>query len=316
VPAARAAGLTKTYSGPFGRAAVEALRGVDLEVPRGTAFGLIGLNGAGKTTLIKILLGIVRPSAGSIRLLDGDPNDPAVRARIGYLPERLALPQTWTPPAFLASVARLKGLRGFRDEIERQLARVGLASDADRRIGGFSKGMKQRLGLAAALLGAPELLVLDEPSDGVDPLGRVEIRKMLAEERSRGATLLLNSHLLSETERICDRIAIMSEGRLVREGPLDELCGKSTRWRVRFAPGFARERLTALGFQAYGSDFHCEAADAEALNALLDRARSTGALLLELGRELRELEEVLTETLSPPGPALRPPESARSTEAA
>jgi ABC-2 type transport system ATP-binding protein len=298
VPAARTAGLKKTYTSGFGRkGTVEALRGVDLEVPPGTAFGLIGLNGAGKTTLIKILLGIVQPSAGSVGLLGGLPNDPRMRARVGYLPERLALPASFRPRAFLASVARLKAVVGMEREIDRQLARVGLTGETRRTIGGFSKGMKQRLGLAAAMLGAPDLLVLDEPSDGVDPLGRVEIRKILAEERARGATLLLNSHLLSETERICDRIAILSEGKIVREGLLEELCGTASRWRVRFAPGADPEKLAALGFSAMGDAFACEAPDAESLNALLDRARATGALLVELGRELKQLEQVLAESL-------------------
>ena len=213
--AAQTERLKKTYFVGFRKQGVQALAGVDLEVPRGTAFGLIGLNGAGKTTLIKILLGIVRPTEGSVGLLGGVPSDPKMRARVGYLPERLLLPSSFRPHAFLASVARLKAIRGAEREIDRQLTRVGLWAERGRAIGGFSKGMKQRLGLAAAMLGEPELLVLDEPSDGVDPLGRVEIRKILAEERARGATLLLNSHLLSETERICDRIAILSEGKIL-----------------------------------------------------------------------------------------------------
>src|SRR5207244_11296132 len=129
--------------------------------------------------------------------------------------ERLHLPHAWSSVAFLASVARLKGIERAADEVRRQIARVGLESDATRAIGGFSKGMKQRLGLAAALLGAPPLLVLDEPTDRVDPLGRAEIRQILAEERARGATLFLNSHLLSETDRICDRIGILAGGRLL-----------------------------------------------------------------------------------------------------
>jgi ABC-2 type transport system ATP-binding protein len=309
-----ATGLDKTYSGLFRRAGQQALRGVDLRVPRGIAFGLIGLNGAGKTTFIKAILGIVRATAGTVRVLDGAPDDPRVRARIGYLPERLHLPQAWTPLAFLASVARLKDVtgprRGAKDhldvagDVRRQLTRVGLAADAERRIGGFSKGMKQRLGLAAALLRAPDLLILDEPTDGVDPLGRAEIRCILGEERARGATLFLNSHLLSETERICDRIGILAGGRLVREGALDALCGGGTRFRARFAPGCDVAALLAAGFllgepqaDPGSSSFYCEAADPVALNALLDRARAAGALIVELSRESRDLEDVLSEAV-------------------
>src|SRR6185503_10290287 len=134
----------------------------------------------------------------------------------------------------LASVARLKGLSLPGEALRRALSRVGLGDDGDRRIGGFSKGMRQRLGLAAALLGEPDLLVLDEPTDGIDPLGRAEVRRILAEERARGATLFLNSHLLSETERICDRIGILAGGRLVREGATVALSRSLDRYRVRF----------------------------------------------------------------------------------
>ena len=298
--AIEAADLRKTYARSLlGRGGHEALRGLALAVPRGSAFGLIGLNGAGKTTFIKILLGVVRPTAGTVRVLGGSPDDVAVRRRIGYLPERLQLPPHLSGRAFLASVARLKGLGSAEAEVGRQLGRVGLAGDAARRIGGYSKGMRQRLGLAAALLGAPELLVLDEPTDGVDPLGRAEVRHVLAEERARGATLFLNSHLLSETERVCDRFGILAAGRLVRQGTLTELCGSGTRWRVRFAPGCDAAALARLGFFAgdEAGAFFCEADDAAALDARLQRARETGALLVELQPALRDLEQVLAEAV-------------------
>jgi ABC-2 type transport system ATP-binding protein len=306
VLAIQAVGLTKVYSSSFGtffgKTRQTALAGLDLAIPRGTAFGLIGLNGAGKTTFIKSILGVVRPTSGTVRALGGSPEDAAIRARIGYLPERLHLPGAWTPVAFLASVARLKGLGNAGEAIRRHLGRVGLANDAERRIGGFSKGMRQRLGLAAALLGAPDLLVLDEPTDGVDPLGRAEIRRILAEERARGATIFLNSHLLAETERICDRIGILARGKLVREGAIDELTGSATRYRARFAPGADAAALTAAGFTARGGDdvYVCDAADPADLDVMLARARGAGALLIELRRDLRDLEEVLSEALGSP----------------
>jgi ABC-2 type transport system ATP-binding protein len=307
VLAIEAVGLQKTYAGLFGKKGDVALAGLDVAVPRGTAFGLIGLNGAGKTTFIKTILGVVRPSSGSVRVLGGAPEDRAVRARIGYLPERLHLPHSFTPLAFLESVARLKRLGDRAGQARRQLERVGLAGDAERRIGGFSKGMRQRLGLAAALLGGPELLVLDEPTDGIDPLGRAEIRRIIGEERARGATLFLNSHLLSETERVCDRIGILSKGRLIREGALEALCGSETRYRARFAEGADASALLRLGFvKAEGEAegvFLCDAADPEALNALLDAARREGALLVELARSTRDLEDVLAEALGAGGGA-------------
>jgi ABC-2 type transport system ATP-binding protein len=278
-----ARGLRKTYRGLFGRGGREALRGLDLEIGRGVAFGLIGLNGAGKTTFIKTLLGVVRPSAGQVRVLGKDPQDPAARAGIGYLPERLFLPHAFTPVQFLESVARLKGLRRAGDEVRRQIARVGLAGEEGRRIGGFSKGMRQRLGLAAALLGEPTML--------------------LGEERARGATLFLNSHLLSETERVCDRIGILSGGRLLREGPLEALCGSETRHRLRFAPGFDPTALAALGLAPGEGEgvFMADAADPAQLNRLIDAARAAGALLVELRRDTRDLEEVLSEALGGDG---------------
>lgn len=302
--AIEAKGLRKSYRGLFRRSGgVEALRGLDVQVEQGAAFGLIGLNGAGKTTFIKTLLAIVRPTAGEVRILGQDPNDPRARAHVGYLPERLHLPHSFTPVQFLASVARMKGLKASDDVTMRQIERVGLGSDAHRRIGGFSKGMRQRLGLAAAFLGNPQLLILDEPTDGVDPLGRAEIRRILSEERARGATLFLNSHLLSETERVCDRIGILSDGRLVREGTIDALCGSESKYRLRFAPGFDVQALTALGLRSAEADgvFLCEAPDPAALNVLLDRIRATGACLVELRRDVRDLEEVLADALSASG---------------
>lgn len=266
-----------------------ALAGVDLVVPRGTCFGLIGVNGAGKTTFIKTMLGIVRPSAGSIRVLGGAPEDIDVRRRIGYLPERLALPPAWSATTYLTSIARLKRLPRPREEIDRLLVRVGLASARDVKTRAFSKGMKQRLGLAAALLGRPELLVLDEPTDGVDPLGRAEVRELLREEQARGTTVFLNSHLLSETERICDRIGILHAGAVLRDGPIEALAAQSTRWIVRFA-----EPIDVEGFTSNGDgNYHVEAEDPAALDEALARARGAGGLIVALRRDVPDLESIL-----------------------
>jgi ABC-2 type transport system ATP-binding protein len=299
VPAIEVIGLRKTYRRPFRRQGHEALRGVDLSVPQGSAFGLIGPNGAGKTTFIKSILGIVQPSEGTVKVLGGSPEDPRIRARIGYLPERLHLPGSWSSPAFLATVARLKGLTPDKAANLRLLERVGLADALGRRIGGYSKGMRQRLGLAAALLGNPELLILDEPTDGIDPIGRVEVRRILQEEVQRGTTLFLNSHLLAETERVCDRIAILAEGKVLREGRLEELSRGGSRWAVRFAPGADAGALATVGFTPAGTEglFHVEAGDVAGLNAALDKARAAGALLMELKRDGQDLEAVLASAM-------------------
>jgi ABC-2 type transport system ATP-binding protein len=298
VLAVEARQLSKRYAGPFRRGGRQALREVELRVPAGSAFGLIGPNGAGKTTFVKALLGVVRPSEGEVRLLGEDPAEPRVRARVGYLPERLQLPGAWTPLEILASVARLKRLPAGRGPLLALLERVGVAREADRRVGPFSTGRRQRVGLAAALLGDPDLLVLDEPTDGLDPIARVEVRVMLAAALARGATVFLNSHLLSETERICGRIGILVGGRLVREAPLDELLAAPAGWRVRFAEGAPAAALEAAGFRpAERGSFTLHAPGPEALNAALDRARAAGALVLEVGRDQRELEQVLADAV-------------------
>ena len=291
-------GLSKSYGGLFGRGGRMALGGVDLALPAGTAFGLIGPNGAGKTTFIKALLHIVQPSAGEVRLLGGSPADPAVRARIGYLPERLELPPAWTPLQFLASVARLRGLPRAGDECERLVGVVGLRADAERRIGGFSKGMRQRLGLAAAFLGSPDLLILDEPTDGLDPIARVEVRALLVAQVARGTTLILNSHLLSETERVCHRVGILAGGKLVRQGTLDELRASTGRFVARFVPGVDPAKLIAAGFRPGPHPETWEhPGDADALDLALARAREAGARLVELGQPTPSLEEVLVSTM-------------------
>ena len=298
VLAIETAGLAKTYPAGFGRRGHEALRGVDLRVEQGSAVGLIGPNGAGKTTFVKAILGIVRPTAGAVRVLGGDPLDPRIRARVGYLPERLQLAPAWNAIEILGSVARIKRLGRARARIDQLLDTVGLSAAASRRVGAYSKGMRQRLGLACALLGEPDLLVLDEPTDGLDPLARVDVRNLLAREVARGAAVFLNSHLLAETERVCGRIGVLSEGRIVLEGALDALRGPTTRWSLRFAPGIAPERLTEAGLAAGGAPGAWTFDGEEvALNAALDRARGDGALLVKLVRESKDLEQVLADAI-------------------
>jgi len=289
--------LEKTWKGFFGPPH-RALDGLSLRIPRGSAFGLIGPNGAGKTTFIKLLLGVARPTGGSVQVLGGEPEDTAVRARIGYLPERMHLPAALHARDFLRSVATLKSLKVSDAGLAALLERVGL-KDSPQRIGTFSKGMRQRLGLAAALLGEPELLVLDEPTDGIDPVGRVEVRDLLLAERQRGVTLLLNSHLLSETERICDRVGILEKGKLKLEGPLDEVRRASGHFFARFSLDTDAAVLTAAGFSPQGNGWAFASGDVEAVNAAIDLVRSKGGKVVELAPATRDLEDVLTEALLP-----------------
>jgi len=281
--------VDKTYNG-----GQRALAGVTLDIAAGQAFGLVGPNGAGKTTLIKCLLAIVRPESGSVRVLGGSPEDPDVRARIGYLPERIGLPDMFTALQALAATARLKRVRVGEQALQALLERVGLADAGTRRVGTFSKGMRQRLGLALALLGQPDLLILDEPTDGVDPGGRIDFRRLIREEVDRGCTVLLNSHILSETERICQRAGILLDGRVHREGSMGELCGLGGAWRLRFSGGFASDALAREGFvPVRGSDeWTFAGSDAAELNRAIDRGRRLGAMLLELQPAAADLEAV------------------------
>ncbi len=202
-----------------------ALDGVSLKLDPGAALGLLGPNGAGKTTALRLLLGFAKPTSGGVSLRGRDPSDAEARRAVGYLPERLVLPERATVRGFLLLQGALAGI----DEPERSSAvaaaieTVGLAERANDRIGGLSKGLRQRVGFANALLGRPELLILDEPSSGLDPLGIRDARGWIQSARERGCTVLVSSHGLSEVERICDRIAILDGGRVAASGALSEL---------------------------------------------------------------------------------------------
>jgi ABC-2 type transport system ATP-binding protein len=202
-----------------------ALDGVSLRLEPGAALGLLGPNGAGKTTALRLLLGFARPDAGGAALRGRDPSDPEARRGVGYLPERLVLPERARVHGFLRLQAGLAGLHGAaRDAaVGSVLEQVGLAARAGERIGGLSKGLRQRLGFANALLGAPQLLILDEPTSGLDPLGVRDARGWIQSARERGCSVLVSSHTLSEVERICDQIAILNEGRVAASGALAAL---------------------------------------------------------------------------------------------
>ena len=218
--AIEATGLRKSYRrGLRGRfQASTAVAGIDLAIPEGTVHGLLGPNGAGKTTSIHMILGITRPNGGSVRVLGGSPRDAAVRSRIGYVPEKFELPPFLTARKFLELHVRLHGgiAADQRErEIERVLDRLSLTARRNDLVSAFSKGMQQRLAIAQALLGSPRLVVLDEPTSALDPVGRRDVRDLILDLRADGATVLLNSHLLSEVEQVCDDVAILRHGRVV-----------------------------------------------------------------------------------------------------
>jgi ABC-2 type transport system ATP-binding protein len=218
--------LSKVYrDGWLRRRRLEVLRGVTLDVRPGEIFGLLGPNGAGKTTFIKILLGIVRRSAGDARLLGLPAGDRRSRRLVGFLPENLRMGRHHTALTALDYYGKLNGLsaRQVRQRSGELLQTVGLADRARDSVAKYSKGMLQRLGLAQALLHDPQLVILDEPTDGLDPVGRAQVRSIMQQLKAQGKTVFLNSHLLQEVELVCDRVAVLDKGSLRFVGPIREI---------------------------------------------------------------------------------------------
>jgi ABC-2 type transport system ATP-binding protein len=224
-PAIEVRDLHKVFPVGFRRRKVYAVRGITFQVQPGDIFGFLGPNGAGKTTSIKVLTGLIRPSQGDVRLFGRDVEDLSVRQRLGYLPEQPYFYDYLTPVELLDHVGRLFGvpaaLRARR--IDELLASVGLRDARTRTLRKFSKGMLQRVGIAQALINDPELVILDEPLTGLDPIGRKEIMDLVLSLKERGKTVFFSSHILSDIERVCDRVAILRAGQLVAHGTLDEL---------------------------------------------------------------------------------------------
>ena len=258
MPALAVRGLEKRY-GP-----IIALAGVDLEVGEGELVGLLGPNGAGKSTLVKIACGLVRATGGTARVRDAPAGSREARRRVGYLAELFRFPGWYSADELLELHQRLSGSTGGRAERDELLELVELSDSRARRVEQMSKGMQQRLGLAQALVGAPPLLLLDEPTSALDPVGRRTVRGLLEELRRRGTSVLLNSHLLSEVELVCDSVAILLHGRLVAEGSPAELARArgveiETDRGVELFEGASREdaprlvaELVAAGRQIYG----------------------------------------------------------------
>ena len=275
-------GVSKTYGGGL-RRRKRALDGITLEVQRGEALGLIGPNGAGKTTLLSCLLGFLRPERGTISIEGLPPDDLAVRAKTGYMPERLGFDRDLTGGAFLAQHWRLAG--GDPGETAAQAAaaaaRVGLDGDVlRRRLSGYSRGMLQRIGIAQATLRDPELLFLDEPASGTDPLGVATVRDRIFEAKKRGATIVLNSHQLAEVEKVCDRVVFIDGGRLTQAQTLRGDAPASRRAMLRVPPEGRQGAIAALA----GAGFIAEEGADDALRFPVENeealARAVKALAL------------------------------------
>jgi ABC-2 type transport system ATP-binding protein len=299
----------------FGK--IHALNGVSLTVQRGEIFGLLGQNGAGKTTLIKILLGITKKTDGQALLLDHPAGTASVRRRVGYLPEDHRFPDYHTGASLLNFYGALLGVPvGVRRRrIPEVLETVGIKGRMHYKIRTYSKGMKQRLGIAQALLHEPDVIFLDEPTDGVDPVGRREIRDLMQSLKAEGKTIFLNSHLLSEVEQVCDRVAILSRGNLVREGEIAALTKVQGFFHIGLAPGekFPREEVAAMGYDTRplaGLD-EVALAGGQSIDPVIQLLSARGLKLRHLVEKRQTLEDLFMRTVEGAEPGVDRPNPRR-----
>ncbi|MER3554507.1 MAG: ABC transporter [Meiothermus sp.] len=278
-----------------GRPAVEDL---SLEVSQGEVFGFLGPNGAGKSTTVKMLLGLTHPSAGTARILGQPVDSLAIKRQVGFLPELFRFHDWMTGKEFLRFHGQLYGMESadLERRIPEVLERVGLAGRERERIKGYSKGMQQRIGLAQAILNRPKLVFLDEPTSALDPIGRREVREIIAHLKAQGTTVFLNSHLLSEVELTCDRVAIVNKGRVVRSGTLDELLNPKleAELRVDEVTPALQSALSPLAriTEQNGERLTLELPDEDALPAVAEAVIRAGAKLYALTPRRESLEDL------------------------
>ena len=302
-----ARGLCKTYRSMRGN--VEALRSVDLRVPSRSAFGLLGPNGAGKSTLVKTLLSVVAPTAGAATLMGTDISRAEARRGVGYLPENHRFPRYLTGRGVCDYFGKLSGLRGpeLRREVDEKIALVGMQDWADTKVAKYSKGMAQRIGLAQALVGNPKLVFLDEPTDGVDPVGRHQLRELIKSLRESGTTVFLNSHLLLEVEQVCDHVAIMHKGQVLEQGSLEDIRATVTRSRgtlnVRFTTGALDDAAVAAireiaPFDQISGGIQMALESEEQISVVIDRLRAQGVAIYAVEPTRVNLEEAFLDVIS------------------
>jgi len=300
--AIEATDLAKVYRSRWKRTEVRALDGISLQVPRGAIFGLLGPNGAGKTTFVKLLLSAVHPTRGKALIFGRNARQPEARRPIGYLPENHRFPTYFTGAGMLDFYAALSGMEPAqrRKLIPEMLDLVGLDRWGAVRIGKYSKGMLQRLGLAQALIHSPSMLILDEPTDGVDPVGRRQIRDVLTRCEEKGVTIFINSHLLAEVETFCREVAILHKGKVALSGKMSDLtAGKGYRLRVAEAPEAVIEelRVKATSMTPRNGFVDFQFATRPAVNEAVDLLRSQRCEIEALAPTTSTLEEVFVRTV-------------------
>jgi len=294
--------LTKRYSGLWSKQPVDAVKNLNLEVHRGEIFGFLGPNGAGKTTTIKVLLGIIYPTEGEAYVLGQPAGDPKNHYKISYLPENPYFYDYMTGREILTFYAKLFGIgepeRSKR--VNELLDRVGLSRAADQTLRTYSKGMLQRIGLAQCLINDPELLILDEPTAGLDPIAHIDIRDMILDLRNQGKTLFISSHQLSDVERVCDRVAILNKGVMVQLGRIEELlAGGHVEVIADKVPDNAVEPIRQLGGKVSLHDGRLivEQPDNGSVDRVIDIVRAAGGHIISVKPYRRTLEDLFVETI-------------------
>lgn len=296
--------LCKVFRSFWGKREVRAVDGVTLQVEQGTTYGLLGPNGAGKTTTVKMLLSAVHPTSGLARIFGRDAADPEARRPIGYLPENHRFPTYMTGRGMLEFYGALSGMdhAARKNRIGTLLNTVGLDDWGDVRLGKYSKGMLQRIGLAQALMHEPKLLILDEPSDGVDPVGRRQIRDILSALQEKGVTIFVNSHLLAEVEAFCENVAILHKGKVVLQGRVKELtAGKGYRLTVPAEiPEQVRTEMTGKSASVSQRDgvLDFQFGDRSTVNAAIDLLRSQQLEVESLVPTSSTLEDVFIRSVN------------------
>jgi ABC-2 type transport system ATP-binding protein len=289
----------KTYKGR-----VHALRGVNMRVERGEVFGLLGPNGAGKSTLVKIMMTVVKPTRCGGTLLGQPVGDKPTLARVGYLPENHRFPKYLTGRQTLDFFGALsKATRSVRRRrIDELLQTVGMKEWADKKVSMYSKGMMQRIGLAQALVAEPDLVLLDEPTDGVDPVGRRDIRDVILRLREQGKTIFINSHLLSELEMICNRVAILVSGQVARQGTLDELAVTRQFYAVEVASDMSptvldnlRQHLNGITMDVAERGLRINTIDVERMQKVIDLLRASNVVIRRVNPVRPSLEQLFIE---------------------